>query len=154
MTAAIDNDEFSAGLNEFRDDCSVFRRTFELEGNSAMTRIADCITQLLLTGCDRGVQLNDETHPFVRYASYDRTEKQNLDNLARDVRREFQDNMAVRSCISSFFHAGGVNYDDLKELFDTYMEWVDGCILDDEDDEDEEDEDEEEESGSSSESSI
>ena len=134
--ALVDTDAFSVGLNEFRDESTEFRRAFEIEGNSAATRIAECITRLLLTGCDAPIQESDDLHPFNRYASCARSEKQNLDALARDVRREFQDCMAVRAFIVSFFHTGGVNYETLTDLHDDYLDWVDTCLLDDDGDDD------------------
>jgi hypothetical protein len=124
-------DDYSVGLNEMRDACAEFKRVFQLEGNRSEALIAETIVDLLLEKHD--VHIYSASHPFNRFASMGKSEKDNLRALRNAVFERFQDVSSVRSYIPGFFHESGVNFDDLAELFDAFMEWVDSCTENDDD---------------------
>lgn len=93
-----------------------------------MHTVAVAITTMLLDGI--GKPVDDPTHPFTRYVSYDKTHYQNLKQLRDDVRNVIQ-NSRVRGYATSFFHSGGVNYEEMEDLFDDFWDFAEGSYDDD-----------------------
>jgi hypothetical protein len=131
---AFNSDSFSAGLNTFLDTAAAFRDSFR--DHREMHAVAVAITVALLDGLGKSV--DDPAHPFNRYVSYDKTYRANLRQLRDDVRNVLQ-NSRTRGYATSFFHDGGVNYEDMAELFDDFWDFAADSFDDDEDDEDDED---------------
>jgi hypothetical protein len=126
---AFNPNSFSAGLNVFLDKASAFRDSFR--DHREMHAVAVAITAALLDGIAKPVY--DPTHPFNRYVSYDKSHFQNLRQLRQDVRNVIQ-NSRTRGYATSFFHSGGVNYDDMEDLFDDFWDFAEGSYDDDDDD--------------------
>ncbi len=123
---AFNRNSFSAGLNAFLDATTVFRDSFR--DHREMHAVALAITEALLDGL--GKPVDDPTHPFNRYVSYDKTYRANLRQLRDDVRNVLQ-NSRTRGYATSFFHDGGVNYEDMMELFDDFWDFADESFDDD-----------------------
>ena len=122
---AFNPESFSAGLNIFLDKAAAFRDSFR--DHREMHAVAVAITTALLNGF--GKQINDPTHPFNRYVSYDKTYNQNFIQLRQDVRNAIQE-PRIRGYATSFFHDGGVNYDEMDELFDDFWDFAEGSYDD------------------------
>ena len=124
---AFNSESFSAGLNVFLDKAAAFRDGFR--DHREMHAVAVAITTALLDGIAKSV--DDPTHPFHRYVSYDKTHQQNFRQLRQDVRNVIQE-PRTRGYANSFFHSGGVNYDEMDELFDDFWDFAEGSYDDDE----------------------
>jgi hypothetical protein len=126
---AFNPDSFSAGLNAFLDTATAFRDSFR--DHREMHAVAVAITVTLLDGL--GKPIEDPTHPFNRYVSYDKSYHQNFRQLRQDVRNILQE-PRTRGYATSFFHDGGVNYEDMDELFDEFWDFAEGSFDDDDGD--------------------
>lgn len=123
---AFNPNSFSAELNLFLDKAAAFRDSFR--DHREMHAVAVAITSMLLDGI--GKPVDDPTHPFHRYVSYDKTHYQNLKQLRDDVRNVIQESH-TRGYATSFFHSGGVNFEDMEDLFDDFWDFAEGSYDDD-----------------------
>ena len=115
----IDFDSFSIAYNIWLDKAAEF--TSEFSDHAEMYTISKLIVRLLNTNLTHHAE--NEDHPFHKYAADDLTFSDIEHALRTDVLSEVQ-GPHMRGYVSSFFHHGGVNHDDLRELIKDYVEFA------------------------------
>jgi hypothetical protein len=140
----IDFNEHGKWYNEWLDATSAFKK--EYDDHQSLRTVATAIVNLIEAGLKRAD--SDPAHSFLRYGSYDKDHSENLATLAQDVMAEVQ-HPHLRQYVVSFFHSGGVNHEELADLFDLFTEFCDHAVIrdDDSDDGSESDDDDESEVG-------
>jgi hypothetical protein len=116
---AIDFDSFSIAYNIWLDKASEF--TAEFSDHVEMYTISNLIVRLLNTNLAPTAE--NEDHPFYKYAADDLTFNDIEQILRADVLSEVQ-GPPMRGYVASFFHHGGVNYDDLRQLIKDYIDFA------------------------------
>lgn len=118
--AAIHYDSFSRAYNKWLDYVSDFRQDFD--DSQEFKSVLNVIVRLLTEKLDHSSE--DPDHPFRRYADTEKTIEENYGVLAADVVSQVQD-AHLRGYVVAFFHTGGANYEDMKELMDEYFVFAD-----------------------------
>ena len=118
--SAIHFHSFSRAYNEWLDYVSDFRVDFDdsQEFKSVLNVIVHLLNRKLNHPAD------DPEHPFRRYADKEKTMEENYEVLAGDVMSQVQD-VFLRGYVVAFFHTGGANYEDMKELMEEFFLFAD-----------------------------
>jgi hypothetical protein len=112
-------DSFSRAYNKWLDYASEVRHDYAGEDNTYS--VLNIILGLLVKNID--LPDSDESHPFQRYASLDKTAEENFNALAADVMAEVQE-PSLRGIVWSFFHSAGINIETTNALLDMYDSFV------------------------------
>jgi hypothetical protein len=118
--AAIHFHSFSRAYNEWLDYSADFSKDFE--DSQEFTAVLKVIIGLLNRNLNHPIE--DPDHPFRRYADITKTLEENYGVLAADVMAQIQE-VRLRGYVYAFFHSGGVNYSDMKDLMDEYFVFAD-----------------------------
>ena len=118
--AAIHFHSFSRAFNEWLDYTTEFSKDYE--DSQEFTAVLKVIIGLLNRNLNHPIE--DPDHPFRRYADISKTLEENYGVLAGDVMGQIQE-VRLRGYVYAFFHTGGVNYGDMKELMDEYFIFAD-----------------------------
>jgi hypothetical protein len=118
--AAIHFHSFSRAYNKWLDYSADFSKDFE--DSQEFTAVLKVIIGLLNRNLNHPIE--DPGHPFRRYADISKTLEENYGVLAADVMAQIQE-VRLRGYVYAFFHSGGVNYSDMKDLMDEYFVFAD-----------------------------
>jgi hypothetical protein len=130
----IDFNQHGKWYNKWLDAASDFKKEFS--DHQSLSTVATAIVNIIGAGLKRAD--SDPAHSFLRYGSYDKNHSENLATLAQDVMAEVQ-HSHLRQYVVSFFHSGGVNHDELVDLFDLFTEFCDHAVIRDDDSDEDDD---------------